>query len=273
MPETPGSQEREFKATSAVAIFGAPISWVALFGALIGALAVVPFVFYAEGGGFMSAGMGIFGPVTGVMLGPWAGFIAGFIGGVIGMMISPGAYPLGFVDVLLSGALLPLTWGLMQPKYRKLLLVYFPINTFLNWFFPYHWPAEALGLTQAREPEWLIVNHWAFLGLIVFVFFAPSIWRMYESEKRGTSLFGLVLNMFMASVLWAMPWIYPYSALIRFPYEGAILTAFTQWTNTLIPITVTSSVVTLFLIRAVRRGKLRVVPNSWLAGYNFKEPA
>jgi len=273
MPETPVPQEREFKASSAVAIFGAPISWVALFGALIGALAVIPFVFYAEGGGFMSAGMGIFGPVTGIMLGPWAGFVAGFIGGVIGMMISPGAYPLGFVDVFLSGALLPLTWGLMQPKYRKFLLVYFPVNAFLNWFFPYHWPAEAVGLTQAKEPQWFLVCHWAWIGLIIFVFFAPAIWRMYESENRGRSVIGLVLNMFMASVLWAMPWIYPYSYLIRFPYEGAILTTVTQWTNTLIPITATSTVVTYFLIRAVRKGNLRVVRNSWLEGFHFKGPA
>ena len=103
-------REEKFEAKSAVSIFGAPVSWVALFGALIGALSLVPFLFYVNGGGFMSAGMGIFGPLAGVMLGPFAGFVAGAIGGVIGMFISPAAYPLGFVDVF-SGSPDAITLG------------------------------------------------------------------------------------------------------------------------------------------------------------------
>jgi hypothetical protein len=273
MPETPVSKEREFKATSAVAIFGAPISWVALFGALIGALAVIPFIFYSQGGGFTSLGMGLFAPMAGVMLGPWAGFVAGFIGGFIGMMISPGAYPLGFVDVFLSGAMLPLSWGLMQPKYRKLLLVYFPVNAFLMWFFPYHWPAQAIGVNPAVEPQWILTVNWVWISLIVFLVGAPTIWRWFESENRTKSIVGLTLNMFLADALWAMPWIYPYYALIKYPYEAAILGVVTSWVNNLIPMTVTTTVVGYFLIRAVRKGNLRVVPNSWLAGFSFKGPA
>ena len=107
MEDKTGTEERVFEAVSAAGIFGAPISWVALVGALMGALAIVPFIFYPFGGGFMSAGMGVFGPIGGMLLGPWAGAIAGFIGGFIGMMISPGAYPLGFVDVFLSGVFFP----------------------------------------------------------------------------------------------------------------------------------------------------------------------
>ena len=45
----------------------------------------------------------IFGPLAGMILGPWAGAIAGLIGGLIGMFISPGSYPLGFIDVQSGG--------------------------------------------------------------------------------------------------------------------------------------------------------------------------
>jgi hypothetical protein len=53
----------------------------------------------------------------------------------------------------------------------------------------------------------------------------------------------------------------------------AIAAMLGHWLNTLIPITVTSSVVTYFLIRAAKRGNLRVVPNSWLDGFHLKGPA
>jgi hypothetical protein len=109
--------EREFTGRAMASIFGAPISWIALFGALMGALSIIPMIFYPFGGGFASAGMIIFGPMAGLILGPWAGAIAGLIGGLIGMFISPGSYPLGFIDVMLSGVLLPVFWGLAKPYY------------------------------------------------------------------------------------------------------------------------------------------------------------
>jgi len=266
--QTPEVQE--FEAKSAVAIFGAPISWVALFGALIGAMSIVPLLFYPFGGGFMSAGMGIFGPVAGMLLGPWAGAVAGAIGGFIGMMISPAAYPLGFVDVILSGVLIPFSWGLLAPKYRKLVIVMFPIHAFLYWLFPYHWPANAVGLTQASEPQWILGINWSWLSSIIFIVGAPLIWKMMQSEKQGSVVLGIVLNNWLACALWAMPWVYPYSYLIRYPYEVAILGFVTSWTNTLIPVTAISTIIGYFLLRAVLKGNLRRVKGSWTDEFDFK---
>jgi hypothetical protein len=268
--ESPTPEVKEFEAKSAVAIFGAPISWVALFGALIGALSIVPLLMYPFGGGFMSAGMGVFGPITGILLGPWAGAVAGTIGGFIGMMISPAAYPLGFVDVVLSGVLLPFSWGLLVPKHRKLCLVLFPIHAFVYWLFPYHWPANAAGLTEANEPQWILGINWTWLSALVFIFLAPTLWRWMQSESRGKYLVGLVINCWMAAALWAMPWVYPYSYLVRYPYEVAILGFVTSWVNTLLPVTAISSIIGYFLIRAVLKGSLRKVPGSWVDEFDFK---
>jgi hypothetical protein len=126
------SEEREFTGKGMATMFGAPISWIALFGALMGALSIVPMIFYPFGGGFASAGMIIFGPMAGLILGPWAGAIAGVIGGLIGMFISPGSYPLGFIDVLLSGAFLPIFWGLARGLSEILCPVGFDLDLYLG---------------------------------------------------------------------------------------------------------------------------------------------
>jgi len=48
-----------------------------------------------------------------MILGPWARLVAGLIGGFIGMTISPASFPLGFVDILFSSAMLSLYRELM----------------------------------------------------------------------------------------------------------------------------------------------------------------
>jgi hypothetical protein len=154
------SGERDFAGRGMARIFGAPISWVALFGALMGALSIVPMIFYPFGGGFASAGMVVFGPLSGVILGPWAGAIAGIIGGLIGMFISPASYPLGIVDVFLSGAFLPLAWGLSHPRYRKIFIPVFIIAFLLHLVIPYIWPGPAGGFDAINIGSYLLSFIW-----------------------------------------------------------------------------------------------------------------
>lgn len=264
--------EKKYEAKSTVSFFGAPIAWVALFGALIGALSIVPMLIYVTGGGFMSVGMGIFAPISGMLLGPWAGFVAGTIGGVIGMMISPASYPLQFVDVLLSGSFMPLAWGLMLPKYRKLLLVVYPILTIGLWAVPYYLPGPAGGFSTAPEPQYLLSTNYGWVGLFMFLFGAPAIWRMIESENSRKVIIGLALNSFMACVLWAMPWFYLYYWLLRFPVETALLMNNLAWINPTIPVVIACTAIAFFLLRAIRKGNLKIVPNSWLDGFHFRMP-
>jgi hypothetical protein len=255
---------RDFEAKSAVGIFGAPISWVALVAALIGAMSIVPFLFYPLGGGFLSAGIGIFGPVGGILLGPWAGFVAGFIGGLIGMVISPAAYPLGLVDVTLSGAFVPLAWGLMQPRYRKIVVWAFPLVLVAASIIPYHWPGAAIGLGGVKEPANILQWSHGWLGMLLFWFLAPRIWKLYDSESQTKSLIGFALNMFMATVLWMTVWVFPWYMIIRLPFDVAVANSWANWWVTAIPMTLTSAVIGFFLIRAIRRGNLRRIPGSYL---------
>ena len=159
MANTPGG-EREFVGKGMAKIFGAPISWIALFGALMGAMAIVPMLFYPTGGGFASAGMVIFGPLSGLILGPFAGLIAGLIAGIIGMFISPGSYPLGFVDAFFSGGLLPLMWGLVHPRYRKIGI----------WFFAANIVVELTGSVQLAfvSPKSIIASSSLFKASVLF---------------------------------------------------------------------------------------------------------
>ena len=263
------TETKKYTATSRAGFFGAPISWVALFGALIGALSIVPVVFYSTGGGFISAGMALVAPACGILLGPWAGAVSGTIGGVIGMMISPGAYPGGLLDVFLSGTLIPLTWGLLQPKYRKFLYFYYPLQVFSMWFFPYYWPGPAAGLSTPKEPEWILSNYWAVIGLVLFIG-APLIWKWVESPDRKKVIVGLLLNTYMACTLWTIPYNNIYMYYTRGPYEQALFINILRMVSSVGPIIILSTVVGYFLIRAVRKGNLRVVPNSWIAGINFQ---
>src|SRR3989304_733929 len=115
-PEAIEAEEREFARSPMSSIRGAPLSWVALFGALTGVGSLIPVVAYPMGGGYASLSTIVLFPVTGLFLGPWAGLVAGLIGGIIGMFVAPGAYPMGPMDVALSGAMAPFVVGLLARR-------------------------------------------------------------------------------------------------------------------------------------------------------------
>lgn len=258
-----GTKERSFEARSASGIFGAPISWVAMVGALMGALSIVPFLFYPVGGGYTSLGMGIFGPMGGVLLGPWAGAIAGTIGGIIGMFISPGAYMFGFVDVALSGAFLCIAWGLMMPKFRKVTLIVYPAVLLLGILVPYHIPGEAGGFI-GEEPAWILSYTGAWIGLFMYVFFAKRIWKMMASAKKTVSFIGYLLLNYIATWLWMMPWMYVAYLIARFQFDMAIVNNWGQHWMTALPMTFTAGLISFFLTKAMKQSNLRRVPGSWL---------
>lgn len=258
------SQERDFQAKSASGIFGAPISWVALIGALMGAMSIIPFLFYPVGGGFTSLGMGIFGPLGGILLGPWAGSIAGAIGGIIGMFVSPGAYMFGFVDVFLGGVFLCLAWALVLPKYRKIGLIVFPIVMIVGAIFPYYWPGASMGWEQETSPGYFLSYLPGFLALLMYFFAFKPIWNLARSEDTKKGLIGYFLVMYMACWFWMAPWMYVAYAIAHFPLEVAIVNNWGQAWMTAIPMTITSGLISFYLVRAMRKGNLRRVPGSWL---------
>ena len=76
--------------TTTATIGGAPVSWVALMGALLGAGSIIPLIYYVEGGGYHSLSYAVIAIVA-ALLGPWGAGAAATIGGVISMFLAPGS--------------------------------------------------------------------------------------------------------------------------------------------------------------------------------------
>jgi hypothetical protein len=268
MTEGPAAA-RQYQGRGMATILGAPISWVAIFGALIGGLSFIPMLFYLTGGGFISAGMIIFAPLAGIVLGPWAGFVAALIGGIIGMFLSPGSYPLGLIDANLSGSFIALTWGLAA--HRRYAKYFIPWSAFWIVFcliVPYRtalWVGGDFG--HAAEPSYTISWLWAYVGLALFVVNTLGggfLWRWVRNPGSSqVSMFAGVLGIsFIACTTWMVPWIGLYNWLLAFPADVAISVNYGAWIGYAIPVSVASSIVITLAITALRRSGLRRVEHT-----------
>lgn len=260
--EMPGEEEAkgvEYGRRGMATIFGAPISWVALFGALMGVTALVPMLFYIFGGGFISAGMAIFGPLTGLVLGPWAGGIAGLVGGLIGMFLSPASYPLGVVDVFLSGAFLSLAWGLTVRKYRKIMIVWWVLWIVIVNVYPYYIPGQAMGFEPPTQPGYFLSWSWTYVGFVLYLIlggrFVPK-W-VEEGSSAVTTFFGLLLMNFFGNTVWMLPWKIIYFSVLKFPADTVMADNVISWWAYTAPMVLAATIVTQVTITAMRRGGLR----------------
>jgi len=264
MEQKPKEVDREFTGRGMASIFGAPISWIALFGALMGALSIVPMIFYPFGGGFASAGMIIFGPMAGIILGPWAGAIAGLIGGLIGMFISPGSYPLGLIDVMLSGTLLPIFWGLAKPYYHKFYIPWTVLWIVYYLFVPFYLPGKAAGFGEVRQPMYTLSFIWGPLGLIFLILMQKTLLKWMKDPGTGKRLAGYILYMVGPTSAWLLPWIGVYFWILKYPPQTAELNNWVSWYFYIIPISIATGIVGMLLIRALEKSGLRRVPGSIL---------
>lgn len=264
MEQKTKDSEREFTGRGMASIFGAPISWIALFGALIGALSIVPLIFYPFGGGFASAGMIIFAPMAGLILGPWAGAIAGLIGGLIGMFISPGSYPLGLGDALLSGAFLPLFWGLAKPYYRKIYIPWVLLWIVYYFLFPFYIPGKAGGFESVSQPAYFLSFIWGPLGLIFAILFQQIFLKWMKVPAFGKRLVGYILFMVGPCSAWLLPWIGVYIWYLHYPPGLAQANNVVSWWFYMLPIPIVTGLVSMLLIQALEKSGLRRVPGSIL---------
>ena len=158
------------------------------------------------------------------------------------MFISPGAYMFGFVDVFLSGAMLPFTWGLMLPQYRKIAIPYFLIVMLGAVIVPYHWPGAAAGLV-GREPINTLSYTSGWIALVMYLVAAVPIWKLMRSENNVRRFIGFVLLNYIAVHMWMEPWMYVAYGIARFPFEVAITNTIGQTWATALPMTATSSLI------------------------------
>lgn len=249
----------EYKKRGMATIFGAPISWVALFGALMGVTALVPMIFYIFGGGFISAGMAIFGPITGLVLGPWAGLIAGLVGGIIGMFLSPASFPLGIIDAFLSGAFIPLSWGLTIRRYHKILLVWWILWLIIVNVYPYYIPGSAGGYGAPTQPGYFLSWSWSYVGIVLFLIlglkFVPK-W-VEEGASPVMMFIGLLLMNFFGNTCWMLPWKIIYFSILKFPADTVMADNIISWWAYTAPMVIAGTIVAQVTITAMRRGGLR----------------
>jgi MFS family permease len=236
------------------AIFGVPLAWIAAFGALIGVFSIVPMIFYIFGGGFLSAGMIIFSPLAGIIMGPWAGYIAGLIGGLIGMLISPASYPLGFIDANLSGAFIPLYWGLVKKNYWKFMIPWWILWIIVALIWPYHIPGPAGGYKEAPEPYYSLSWAWSYIGFALYLATLKFL-NNWISENSTTTkkIAGFIIYNFIANTAWMVPWKIIYFALLKYPPETVVADNIISWWAYTLPMVVATTIIAYAVVEAMRK--------------------
>ncbi|MHA1246461.1 MAG: hypothetical protein ACTSPE_03985 [Candidatus Thorarchaeota archaeon] len=243
---------------------GASIAFIAVYGAINGALALVPIFPYVGGGGFLPLCV-VFEAIGPLILGPIGGIIAAVIGGVIGMFISPATYPLGPLDVLLTGILpavyVALIMNADDVKYWILSLIAMIITSVYNIVFPYIWPGIAgepwnITIFLAGLIFWL---PWLILEFLpVGKSWIPA-WAREDTPKKR--YLGVFLAVLMGLEMWFIPWALVYWYLFSYSAALAVGTyiAYSWWVPTLAVIT---TIIAVAVVESLKRSGLPTIPRA-----------
>lgn len=258
-------EEREFARSPMSSILGAPLSWVALFGALTGVGSLIPILTYAGGGGYASLSTIVLFPMTGLFLGPWAGLVAGLIGGIIGMFIAPGAFPMGPLDVIFSGALVAFVVGLVARRWRWLMLAWWIFGILLVFFFPYRVPGQAQGFAPPPEPAYMLSYWFAWVGFLIWLIwaFTPLGTWIHRGKPAWKQIVGFLLGSYAGITAHYPIYTQPYNYALKWPPELTIssnLATFPLYAISMVIL----GLVAFGLFRALWRTGLRRVPGSLL---------
>jgi len=252
------------KSRGAATIAGAPISWVAIWGAICGATSFIPVLFYIGGGGYISLGM-VFISLSPLILGLWGGIVAGFIGGLIGMLICPAAFPLGIIDALDIGAYSAFLVGLAANKktYKYFVLNYIA-QLIILLLVPYRYPGPAGGYSPLPWPNYLI-SAYGHIALFI-VALTPLGWKYMpewlRSEDTKKLYIGLLILLLMAyQGCFYMPFDWTYYLLMKYPVEVAMMINFTwPWADTWACLV--WAAIGVIIITALRKSGLRKIPGA-----------
>jgi hypothetical protein len=259
------TEEREFSASSSSSIYDAPLSWVALFGALLAVGSLVPIIVYPGGGGYSSLSNTVLFVLAGFVLGPWAGLVAGLIGGAIGLFIAPAAFPLGLVDVVLVAGLQSMLGGLLAKKYKRLLAVWWVLNILIIWIYPYRWPGSAQGFETPAGGAYIVSYWWVFLGLVLWLvwLFTPLGQWVNKGQRAYLQVISFIVASYVAITSFYGLYGNSYYYLLKYPLERAIVE--NHATGPLfIASGIAQGIVAVVVFRALWRTGLRKVPGSLL---------
>lgn len=262
MAETKSSQ-----AKSAATIAGAPISWVAIIGALMGAGQLVPLVYYVEGGGYHPLSKALYVPVAAI-LGTWGGVVAITIGGIIALFLAPGAASglissLAFDYIMLA---VVIGWSL-NGKWRECAVLW-AIGVVVYILFPWIIPGQAFvegaGIVGPYTFwPWFIGANWFDIGSIipVLILVRSKLPQWIRSEDPKLMAAAIVFTVWVSQISHLYGWGY-YSLLYTVPAELiAILSAFSVPLERVV-LAVVGALVGVPLLRTLRKSGLRSIPGS-----------
>ena len=258
-------EEERIRERATVGYGGASIAFIAVYGAINGVLALVPVFPYVGGGGFvpLSVAFTAIGPLV---LGPIGGIIAAVIGGFIGMFISPAMFPLGLLDVVLTGILPAVFVALfmnVDDNRWYLLTVIAVIFTTIMWFvYPYIFPG-----VPGQTPDALFYLSTTFFWLpwLILLFtpvlktWVPEWSRLDDPKKRYIGVFLGVLAGIEIFYYW---WTAPYWQIFAYPIELSFTSnmfGYSWWWPVL---SILTTVIAIPVIEALKRSGLPRIPRA-----------
>ena len=246
---------------SAARVYGVPIAWVAIYGALCGATSLLPLFPYVGGGGYLPLCVA-FEAIAPLIMGP-AGIVAAIIGGIIGMFIAPAAYPLGLLDVLLTGVLPSVFVTLTINNHRlwPLTAITFAAMGALLEVFPHYIPGPAAGFTPPPQPIYAAFSAFYWVPWLIIMISPLGIkyipkWARETGPKRYV---GVLLAVLCGMMIWIIPWWLPYWYM--FSYTPAlciaVFAAYSWWVPAL---SVVISIISVPILEGLSRSGLPKVP-------------
>jgi len=244
---------------------GASVAWIAVYAALLGAVSLIPLFPYPGGGGYLplSVPMEAIAPL---ILGPWAGIIAAFIGGVIGMLLSPGAFPLGLLDVTLTGTLpaVFVAFTINGDKFWKPFAPLLALNGIAYYLFPFNIPGPSAGFTS---PDLLfyLVHAWFWVPWLI-LYISPlgrskiPIWARGKDRKRKFA--GIYLGLLIGIMGWYLIWSWPYWYILNLQYDFATTASLFGWSWALPVFTAITTAICIQIVEALRVSGFPKIPLS-----------
>lgn len=247
---------------------GASIAFIAVYGAIQGALALVPIFPYVGGGGFVPLSV-VFSAIGPLVLGPIGGILAAVIGGTVGMFISPATFPLGPLDILLTGVLPAFYTAFAlngdDKKFLGMAIIFWIITGIFATVFPFIFPGVGTGTGEyAWDPlvSILALYYWLpWLILMITPLGTKLIPEWARGEDRPKRYLAVFLAVLMGLMAWYIPWGTIYWLILEYSVALGIAThiAYMPWVPAMAIIT---SIIAVPVVEALERSGLPRIPRA-----------
>jgi hypothetical protein len=263
MAETKSS---EADVRAAATIGGAPISWVAIIGALMGAGTLVPLVFYVEGGGYHPLSKALYVAVVAI-LGIWGGTASITIGGIIALFLAPGAASSFIISLIFDYIVLALVIGFILNGKWKILIPIWAAGVIMYLVFPWWIPGPAfvqsIGLAGPYDfyPLFIAANWFDLSSILIVLIFRDKIPAWIRSDDTKKMVAAFCLTVWGSEISHLFGWGF-FAILYSTPAE---LIAILSMVSVPIERTVLAAVGALVgvpLLKTLRKSGLRSIPGS-----------